>query len=253
MKRFLQNLILVVCILVFCYSGFQLFRIWQEYRAGDQIYDSIKEQVSLPEETESSAETADTGLDVPKFLVNLDLLQQTNPDTIGWIEIPDTAINYPILQAEDNLKYLRRTITGEANKAGCIFVDYREEHPFAQASTIVYGHNLLNGKMFSNLMKYEDASFWKEHPYIYIQTGDGVQVYQIYSCYRCDEDSPVYSFGLEAETEVFGAYLNQTLDQAAYQTGITPGEKDSILTLSTCTNEYDTERFVVHGVRLPLR
>ena len=260
MKKFLQTLILILCIVVFCFSAWQLYGIWQEYHTGDEIYDSVQEEVSLPSSGEEenpqdgSSENGsenDSALRIPDSLVNLDALLKINSDAVGWILIPDTNISYPVLQAEDNERYLRRTITGESNKAGCIFVDCRTENAFQEANTIVYGHNLLNGKMFSNLMKYEEQDWYQDHPYIYIQTSDGVQAYEIYSCYRTRDSSSTYTFGLETDTEAFQEYLDETINQSLYSTGIKPDSSDRIVTLSTCTNESDEERFVVHGRLIP--
>ena len=260
MKRILQNLALALCLIVFGLSIWNLFHIWQEYHAGDQIYHSIKEQASLPE-TESApasspstqadssepAETSDPSL--PASLVDLDSVKEINEDTIGWIQIPDTNVDYPILQADDNEEYLRRTITGESNKAGSIFVDYRTKEPFREANTLIYGHNLLDGKMFANLMKYEEKDWWEEHPLIYIQTEESVQAYEVYSCYRTRDTSYTYTFGLETETEDYQNYLNYSLNRALYSTGIEPEDTEQTLTLSTCTNDQDTERFIVHARR----
>lgn len=257
MKKFLNTLILIICIVVFCFSAWKLYGIWQEYHIGDEIYDSVKDQVSSDEtnsptkfQEKDNVEDDVSGFSIPDSLVDMDALKELNNDAIGWIQIPDTNIDYPILQAEDNERYLRRTITGESNKAGCIFTDYRIESPFKEANTLIYGHNLLNGKMFSNLMKYEDKSWWESHPLIYIQTEDGVLAYEIYSCYRTDDNSSTYTFGLETETEEYQVYLDYTIEQALYSTNIQPEYIKEILTLSTCTNDEDTERFIVHAQKI---
>lgn len=260
MKKFLQNFLLILCIGVFCFSAWKLFGIWQEYHAGDEIYDSIQKQVAVPpsdpvpdpdrektNDTEKESESENPGYSVPDSLADLEALKKINPDAIGWIQIPDTNINYPILQTGNNQDYLRRTITGESNKAGCIFADYRSEKAFQSASTIVYGHNLLNGKMFSDLMKYEDQDWYGEHPFIYIQIPGKVQLYEIYSCYRTTNSSQTYTFGLETGTESYQEYLLYSIEQALYSTGIEPTDTDRILTLSTCTNESEVERFIVHA------
>lgn len=250
MQKMFQSICLILCIAVFCFSAWKLFDIWQEYHAGDSIYDSIEKQVSsFPSEQEDPDSPTDSssGAAVPDTLADLTRLQEINSHAIGWIMIPDTNINYPILQTANNSDYLRKTITGEANKAGCIFADYRSEDPFHCANTVIYGHNLLNGKMFSDLMNYEDIDWYEEHPHIYIQTADGVLLYEVYSCYRTTDDSTVYTFGLETETEAYEDYLKTTLNQALYPTGISLLNTDQIITLSTCTNETDEERFVVHA------
>lgn len=261
MKKFLQNLALIFCIVVFCLSVWNLFGIWQEYHAGDEIYDSVREQASLSktknpadpstEASNLSDETSETSdPSIPASLVDLNSVKEINEDTIGWIQIPDTSIDYPILQAEDNDQYLRRTITGESNKAGSIFADYRVEKPFEEANTLIYGHNLLNGKMFSNLMKYEEKDWWEEHPLVYIQTEDSVLTYEVYACYRTRDTSYTYTFGMETETGDYQNYLDYSLNHALYSTGIKPKNAEQTLTLSTCTNDQDTERFIVHARKI---
>lgn len=255
MKKLLHTLILIICIIVFCFSAWKLYGIWEEYHAGDEIYESVKNQVSTPgtkdDSNSESREPEDTsGYSIPSSLVDLAALKEINEDTIGWIQIPDTEIDYPILQAEDNERYLRRTITGESNKAGCIFVDYQIKAPFNEANTLIYGHNLLNGKMFSNLTKYEEKSWLESHPVIFIQTEDGVSAYEIYSCYRTQDDSQTYTLGFQTETQEYLDYLNYSLKEALYSTDINPTYSDQILTLSTCTNEEDTERFIVHARKI---
>lgn len=253
--KFLQMLLLVVCIAVFCFSAWQLFQIWKEYQTGNEIYDDLKNQVTVTDSQsdptdQNDAETQDdSAFYIPEILINMDSLLAINEDAIGWIQIPDTNIDYPVLQGKDNNQYLRTTITGEYNKAGCIFADSRSDQPFEAAATILYGHNLLNGKMFSNLMKYEEKSFWEEHPYVLIQSKnqDKVLVYEIYSCYRTSSNDTTYTFGLETETDSYEDYLNYTRNQALYDTGIIPESTDQIITLSTCTNQEDTERFVVQA------
>lgn len=247
MKKFPQTLLLTICIGVFCFSAWKLFGIWQEYHTGDEIYDSIQKEVSIRKDESISSEPSSHENPENDFLVDLSSLKEINPDTIGWIRIPGTSIDYPILQTGSNEDYLRTTITGETNKAGCIFADYRSEQPFYCANTIVYGHNLLNGKMFSDLMNYEDSSWYQDHPQVFIQTSDRVQIYEIYSCYRTAADSRTYTFGLKTSTEAYADYLENTIKQALYSTGIKPADTEQILTLSTCTNESETERFVVHA------
>lgn len=256
MKKFLHTLILIICFIIFCFSAWQLYSIWQEYHAGDEIYDSIKDQVSLPEtetrpDSHAKSQKEETsGYSIPDALVDLDSLKEINEDTIGWIRIPDTSIDYPVLQAEDNERYLHQTITGETNKAGCIFADYRVEKPFQEANTLIYGHNLLNGKMFSSLMEYEDKIWWESHPLIYIQTEQSVLAYEIYACYRTSDSSRTYTFGMETETEDYQNYLSYSLNHALYDTGIQPENSEQTLTLSTCTNDADTERFIVHARKI---
>lgn len=264
MKNIVQNILMITCIAVFGLSAYKLYGIWHEYHAGDKIYEGVLENVIVeadPENAEESSKDDETDetdhlqdalstdeAKVHVLTIDLAELKQINQDAIGWIQIPDTSISYPILQAEDNDTYIRNTITGEDNKAGSIFVDCNIQHPFEDTNTIVYGHNLLNGKMFSDLMKYEKQSWYELHPLIYITTEKGIQTWKVYSCFRTSAYSDVYTIGMESGTENYSDYLMKSVEQAIYETGIVPEGDSRVITLSTCTNETDEERFVVMAV-----
>ena len=263
MKRFLRYGLMALCLLTLCYSGWKLYSSYLEYKAGDDIYNALAEMVSppgeeeidipdlIPDPEEESSHEEDSEEREPWYLADMEELLEINSDVVGWIRIIDSNINYPLLQAENNKAYLRTTITGEYNKCGCLFVDYRTEHPFKDAMTLIYGHNLLNDKMFGDLMKYEKSDWLKTHGYIFVQTLDNeVLVYQVYSCYRTTSNSDTYTTTLETGTESYSAYLNYTIENSQFVSELVPTNEDTIITLSTCTNTTSTGRFVVHGVLL---
>ena len=112
-------------------------------------------------------------------LSRLDLaaLRQVNPDVIGWIRIPDTKIDYPFLQGEDNEYYLTHTWEGEKNAAGSIFLECMNSGDLTDFNTILYGHNMNSGAMFAGLRKYTSQNFFEAHPYVYLledETAHGI-------------------------------------------------------------------------------
>ena len=92
------------------------------------------------------------------------LYTSTNPDIVAWIYIEGTKINYPIVQGEDNSYYLKHLFSGEWNGSGCIFLDSRNDASFADRHSIIYGHHMKNGTMFTDLDKYKKQDFFDEHP-----------------------------------------------------------------------------------------
>ena len=184
---------------------------------------------------------------VPMYEYDLAKLSAINPEICGWIEISGTHIDYPVVQGSDNVKYLRIAATGEANNAGSLFVDYRIADPFNAINTIIYGHNQRNNRMFHELLSYENKDFLQQHPFIKIYTMDGkILLYRVYSAYYMTNTNTYrYQF---PSTEIYQNYLNYTLKESLYDFEMVPNTNQKVLTLSTCTNEFDDRRFVVHAV-----
>lgn len=177
---------------------------------------------------------------------DLEALREVNPDVIGWIWIPDTKIDYPLLQGEDNNYYLEHTWEGRANGHGSIFLECRNSPDLTDFNTIIYGHNMLNGSMFSQLQDYKKESFWEAHPYVYILTDEGVFRYEIFSSYAAKVASITYQLSFQ-QTETREAFISNALEKSNIDTGIVPETTDRFITMSTCTGAGYGSRRVVHA------
>lgn len=266
------NIVMLVAVVVLAVSLWQLSGIILGYHKANSIYDDIashmeqdtvpvpvpekesKPETSTPEKSESAGETeagkateateAAFVLTVPDFTY----LQGINSDVIGWIQIPGTKINYPIVQGSDNEYYLTHTFSGEENSSGAIFMDAEIRDGFDDKNPIIHGHNLKSGAMFSRLNRYSRKSFWDANRYIYITTPDGLAIYQVFSAYTADPDADIYWYGFGSNEE-FQEYLDRILSYSIFDAGISVTKEDRIVTLSTCTNDT-TQRFVVHAKRI---
>lgn len=261
----------LIAVLVLVISLWQLSGILLEYHNADSAYDDIvaqmgQETVPVPtrvsetqprkeqetpedlqetEETEMPEETeAAYALTVPDF----DYLRSVNSDVIGWIQIPGTKINYPIVQGTDNEYYLTHTVSGEENSSGAIFMDAAITDGFDDRNPIIHGHNMKSGAMFSRLNRYSRKSFWDANRYIYITTPEGFSVYEVFSAYSTDPTSDVYYFGFGNDDQ-FQAYLDRITSYSIFDAGISVTKDDYIVTLSTCANDT-SQRFVVHAKRI---
>jgi len=185
--------------------------------------------------------------DVMKKLadINLDALRETNPQVVGWIHLPNTLINYPIVQGEDNQHYLEYTWDGKKNVAGAIFLESTNAPDFTDFRSIVYGHNMANSTMFGSLHRYSSKAYWEQYPYVYLVTDDGVLRYEIYSSYKAAIDSATYVLGIEGD-QMKAGFINLTKEESELETDITPAITDRILTLSTCVGS-SSHRRVVHA------
>lgn len=184
------------------------------------------------------------------FLAELDLhaLQAINSDVLGWISIPGTAIDYPLLQSVNNSYYLSVAWDGSYSSSGSIFLERRSNPDFTDYNTIIYGHNMRSGSMFAALHQYKDAEFFKAHPNVYITDGTAVRRYEIYAAYEASVTGDTYRLVFENEEEK-QRFLALGLEQSVLETELTPDTEDQFLTLSTCTGTgYYETRWVVQAV-----
>lgn len=238
-KNMILNAILVAAIVVFCVSAFKLLQIGKGYKDGQSEYEKVRDV---------AIKNAD---DKEKFRVDFDELMKINDDTVGWIRFykEPSQINYPVVQGEDNDLYLHKTFSANENTLGAIFVDAAASSDFTDENTIIYGHRMKDGSMFRKLEEYKDKDFWKENPYFYIYTPDGKEItYKIYSVGQVLDTSDTYLTSFAGE-EDYQKFLDMTMKEADYDTGVKVTTDDTIVTLSTCTAASDEHRFVVRGVK----
>lgn len=238
-KNMILNVILVAAIVVFCVSAFKLLQIGKGYKDGQSEYEKVRDV---------AIKNAD---DKEKFRVDFDELMKINDDTVGWIRFykEPSQINYPVVQGEDNDLYLHKTFSANENTLGAIFVDAAASSDFTDKNTIIYGHRMKDGSMFRKLEEYKDKDFWKENPYFYIYTPDGKEItYKIYSVGQVLDTSDTYLTSFAGE-EDYQKFLDMTMKEADYDTGVKVTTDDTIVTLSTCTAASDEHRFAVRGVK----
>lgn len=242
-SNIVSNIILVIAIVVFAVSAYKLYGIFSEYNKGDKEYQKIQDLVINTEKKDDTKEET--------FSVDFEKLLEMNSDVVGWIRFDEPSeINYPVVQGRDNEEYLKRTFEANTNKLGTLFVDVNNPGDFSGRNTFIYGHNMKNGSMFAQLLKYKDDSFYKEHPYFYIYTPDGkVRTYEIFSAGVVKDTSDSYIMDY-ADDAAFQTYIDYIKQQSAYPTSTEVTTASRIVSLSTCTNVRDDERFLVHGVMI---
>ena len=243
---------LVLCLGMVIFCGSQLAGIFLEYKEGTDEYDELKKYVEkeLPDVPYNEDTSAEEGEEVREQRIAFEELKAQNEDVIGWIEIPDTEISYPLMQGDDDQYYLKHTFSGNKNSAGSIFVEYQNKPDLTDRHTIIYGHNMKNGSMFGGLKEYRNASYLVDHPMVYIDLEDGTHAYQIFSCYETPANSNTYTIGFASQPDGRYEQFVQTLkNSSAYDTGIDVSKNDRVITLSTCTKRSEN-RFVVHAKKV---
>lgn len=212
-------------------------------------------QYSLPRDTTETTETGSSVPTGPNLPDNpIDFLEQTqiNNEIYAWIYIPNTTVDYPILQSfEDDLYYLRRDVDRNYSLPGVLFTQSCNRRNFSDPVTVVYGHNMTDENiMFASLHYFENKEFFDENEFFYVYTPGHILTYRIVSAYQYDERHIMNQFNFHDEKvrrEYFDYVMNPTSLVRNVREGVTLSTDDKLLILSTCM-ETNASRYLVNGV-----
>lgn len=248
--------VIILCAVLALGSGFLIVRDLSQYAESAGIYDGLEKHVEVPgqtgemEETGAEEETgrADSSTVLP--VVDFEALRESGPDIIGWLNLPDTAINYPVTRTGDNEYYLHHLYDGTYNKVGCLFVDYENNADYSDRNTIIYGHNMRDGSMFATLNEYDTQSYFDKHPQMYLVTPDGGYVMEVFSAFEAkpaESGSDTSPWRLSWKDDgTYTTWLSEMAGRSVIETDVTVTSSDKVLTLSTCT-PGGKSRFIVMG------
>lgn len=254
----LCGLVPICCIGYLVYYNITLKRQQEQFQQmQEQVIVSEKESKEPEAEPESILEADPEPVDLSLYNIpekNLDFsaLQEECEDIYAWITIPDTVIDYPVLQHPTELDYyLEYNMDGSKGRPGCIYSEFINEKDFGDFNTVLYGHNMSNGTMFHDLHYYEDSVFFEEHPYIYIYTEEGPLVYEVFAAYEFSNVHLLMGFDLSSE-EIREAYLENIFASGSlnnnFNREIQVTADSQILTLSTCVYNKAEKRYLVAAV-----
>lgn len=251
MKKAVIVLLLVGSLCLLGFGGCQLYQYWGEGQQSNEIYSSLEEYIQMPDNPISSnPQPSPDSQEVPAssstLEVDFESLQQVNPDIVGWLYCEDTVINYPVVQGEDNSYYLKHLFDGAYNANGCLFLDSRVNSDFSGNHSIIYGHHMRNGTMFSSLDGYKEQSYYDKHPTLLLITPSQNYVMIIFAGYVASVEDSAWDVSFSNEIE-FENWINSAIERSCFESNIHPSAEDRILTLSTCSYEFDDARFVLLG------
>lgn len=238
-----------------------------QYNDGQASADAFNELEQLVvEETEPADASKDSACDVGEIATEEELpeedqemaeaiaahekyqaLFEQNDDFIGWISIADTKVNYPVMQSVDRPDfYLNHAFDKSYSSYG---VPYADESCVTGLSDniVVYGHNMKNGSMFSDLVKYASKEFWETHPVIRFDTMSRISEYEVVEAFRFDTNNETFRFNeyTDMNEAEFSEFWENCQQRQLYDTGIEIAHGDELLTLSTCEYTYKNGRFIV--------
>lgn len=246
-RKNISRLITILCIGVFLYAAYGLIDIGWEYYQNRQVVSDTQDMFYSGNSADENNQNTDTdgfGGIRPEFNKLLDV----NKDVAGWITIDGTQIDYPIVQAEDNVTYLDRNFYHEDSIAGSIFLDYRNDFDSFDLNTIIYGHRMKDGSMFQHLMKYMDEDFFNKHRTVKLETLYKSYEAEIFSVYNTTTDFNYIQTDFSSK-EDYANLLTEIKEKSFFDSNIEVDKDDEILTLSTCDYKLDPDkgRLVVHA------
>ncbi|MCI9141619.1 MAG: class B sortase [Lachnospiraceae bacterium] len=279
MKKAVMIFAAVILAAVFLMSGYQVCLILRETKSAESTYQDLNRFVTLPGQAgngtaagtefgkdgkkspENGADSSKNGDGSGSVMpgkeaagkeencpeVDFESLRGMNSQTVGWIYGEDTKINYPVVQAKDNAYYLDHMFDGQKNANGCIFLDCGNQMDFSDSHSIIYGHHMKSGAMFAGLSQYKNQAYYEAHPRMLLLTPDGNYNVELFAGYVADVEEDAWQIGFESE-ENFSDWIDRSMAKSCISTDIVPSTSDKILTLSTCSYEFENARFVLLGI-----
>ena len=258
MKKTVLVLITFALVIAVAGSGFWLVHYFIDSREQKETYETLAEEFVLestptPESTtpaenssptENSSEPAESvSLTTATPRHDLAALAAENPDCVGWLTIPDTGIDYPVMHTPDTPEhYLRRDFYGESASAGTPFLDGRNLAEAENQNLILYGHNMMDGSMFKPLMNYLEPNFRETHKDIFLEIDGRQYHYEVLAVVETSVKSTLYTFtdlsDPAEESDFRAALLKETELEVVHQAS-------GYLTLSTCNNGGGSSRVLV--------
>ena len=245
-KEIIRKILFLIALSIFIGSSIKLFNVFNEYRKNAKSYDEI-EQFSPQINIEGAGSEGQMVKSYEFKAEDYEKLYEINDEFKGWLMIPNTKVNYPLVHGKDNEFYLTHNFKKEKNAGGGIFISSDNQNPFEDKNTVIHGHYMKDKSMFGSLHSFKDRNFARENNKFYVTTKDGAMEYEIFSIYVEKANPEPYSYSFVSD-EQYAEFLNTLKNKSNFDMGVTNLTKDDkIVTLSTCSYEQKDYRLVLHG------
>jgi len=220
--------VLLIFLLLFLYGGYALWDANQIYQAAD----AANYEIYKPQEEDS---------------LSFEALKKLNQEVIGWISVYGTKIDYPIVQADNNDKYINTNVKGEYSLSGSIFLDYRNKKDFTDFNSILHGHYMEQNAMFGDIGEFKKDNYFSSHRYGNLYVNERNYGLEFFAFLEVDAyDSETYAPGIVGN-EAIGTYLDRLLAMAANKSDVSIARQDRIVLLSTCISDHTNRRQILVG------
>lgn len=232
LKRLILVLLLLACLIGALILAWLSFSSYRPLLEAKDVYDAIEQEY---------AQTLQSKTDWDRF-------QSVYPDAVGWLRSPDLGFSYPVMQAEDNTFYLTHLPDGTQNPVGSVYMDASNSPQLSDALTIIYGHHVGNGEMFSPLVQYREQSFLQEHPTMYYTTSEKQWEIKLFAAHEGDEQADyLWEYGTLTQEER-PEWFDRLEARADSYIPLAKAE-DQLMVLVTCASlRSQAPRCIVYGV-----
>ena len=234
----------LICVIGTGFFGWNLYRELMPRIVAEQGYDQVRTIAFADENMEEGLSEVEPADRIPP---DFGVLRAWNPDIRGWIWNPGTDIDYPVVQGPDNTYYLNHTADRKQSIIGSIFMDCKNRADFHNGITVLYGHNIRGGRMFSSLSGYKDQSYYEAHPVMYLYTPEANYRVELFAGQLLSGSAGEFPlmFKSEEEGQEWGRQLRNS---STFIGRMDPAAGDRILALCTCSYEYQNARYVIYGI-----
>lgn len=255
-RRRIRAMDFLIIFVIICFAAVLCitpYRNWQTERAEARLRERVRrdpvvETVIEPEAASGMEGTVDADTGSGEYLspINFEELRRINPDVVAWLTIPGTTIDYPVVYTTDNETYLNKTFEGGASAAGSIFLDYESRSDLGGLHSILYGHHMKNKSMFSDLIKFKDEEFFKEHREIILYTPEKELHLETVAALFGDASGEKRRTKFSTQ-EKFNEYVDVQTEDCSFRE-LPEGDIGHLYSFVTCSYEFDDARTILYAV-----
>lgn len=229
-KKIILNIILIVFLIGIIICAYNIIAWIKSNKDTEKLVEDISRAITIDDSNDESKEKS--------YKVDFEKLKATNSDTVAWVKVNGTDVEYPIVKYKDNDFYLSHSFDKTSNGAGWIFADYRNKIDGTDKNIIVYGHNRRDGSMFATLKSILNKSWYEneENRKVIFITEQGQFEYQVFAVYQVEKENYDTTINFNSDKQ-FMTYIENAKKRSVYDFNVDVSSQDKILTLSTCAND----------------
>ena len=242
-RKAILNLVIYIMLLsILLYSGIKIYKWYKDKTNNNKIAEQIKDTVIIEEKNEDENKK--------EYKIDFNKLKDQNNETIAWLKINNTNVEYPVVKGTNNSFYLNHSFDKSKNSAGWIFADYKNKFDNTDKNIVIYGHNMRDGSMFGSMLNILDAKWYEneENTNITLYTENEKCIYKVFSIYKIENED--YYIKTEfSDDNNFEQFVNTIKKRSIKEFNTDVSKDDNILTLSTCANN-NKYRVVLHAKKI---
>ena len=244
----LRSMLLIVFLIILIFSGYKIIKWFLNNKENEDVQSNLSQYIEINKKENDKENKNDKEDNIYK--IDFTALKEINSDTIGWLKVKGTNIEYVVVKGNDNDYYLHHNFEKQKNNAGWILADYRNKFDYTDYNTVIYGHNMKNASMFGTLKNILKEEWYnnEENRHIVLVTEKGTFIYEVFSVYEEKASDYPIQTGFSSDNEYL-KFLNTVKDKSIKDFNVELSVEKCIITLSTCGND-NRNRVILHAIKV---